>query len=152
MADGRHFENSFIAISQPEIIRFQRIRILAFWIIPARQRVTRSHRFARLSLSGTGSGSDPDRRPSGLSAPAEVFLVPSWRDVWLGTAGTLEAAEINSKRYGRISKQFISRSPDHLRNNSVIYAGGAQGGHSVTGSLFVFMHVCIAGFNTVLQY
>ena len=24
MADGRHFENSFIAISQPEIIRFQR--------------------------------------------------------------------------------------------------------------------------------
>jgi len=24
MADGRHFDNSFIAISQPEIIRFQR--------------------------------------------------------------------------------------------------------------------------------
>jgi len=24
MADGRHFENSFIAISQPDIIRFQR--------------------------------------------------------------------------------------------------------------------------------
>jgi len=24
MADGRHFENGFIAISQPKIIRFQR--------------------------------------------------------------------------------------------------------------------------------
>jgi len=24
MADGRHFENSFITISQPEVIRFQR--------------------------------------------------------------------------------------------------------------------------------
>jgi len=24
MADGRHFENSFIAISQPEITRFQK--------------------------------------------------------------------------------------------------------------------------------
>jgi len=24
MGDGRHFENSFIAIPQPEIIRFQR--------------------------------------------------------------------------------------------------------------------------------
>jgi len=31
-------------------------------------------------------------RPSGLRAPAEVLLEPSGRDVWLGTAGTLEAA------------------------------------------------------------
>ena len=35
-------------------------------------------------------------RPSGLRAFAEVLLEPSGRDVWLGTAGTLEAAKITS--------------------------------------------------------
>ena len=35
-------------------------------------------------------------RPSGLRAFAEVLLQPSGRDVWLGTAGTLEAAKITS--------------------------------------------------------
>jgi len=35
-------------------------------------------------------------RPSGLGAFAEVLLEPSGRDVWLGTAGTLEAAKITS--------------------------------------------------------
>jgi len=35
-------------------------------------------------------------RPSGLMAFAEVLLEPSGRDVWLGTAGTLEAAKITS--------------------------------------------------------
>ena len=35
-------------------------------------------------------------RPSGLRAFAEVHLEPSGRDVWLGTAGTLEAATITS--------------------------------------------------------
>jgi len=35
-------------------------------------------------------------RSSGLRAFAEVLLVPGGRDVWLGTAGTLEAAKITS--------------------------------------------------------
>jgi len=35
-------------------------------------------------------------RPSGLRAFAEVLLEPSGRDLWLGTAGTLEAAKITS--------------------------------------------------------
>jgi len=35
-------------------------------------------------------------RPSGLRAVAEVLLEPSGRDVWLGTARTLEAAMITS--------------------------------------------------------
>jgi len=35
-------------------------------------------------------------RPIGLRAFAEVLLKPSGRDVWLGTAGTLEAAKITS--------------------------------------------------------
>ena len=35
-------------------------------------------------------------RPIGLRAFAEVLLEPSGRDVWLGTAGTLEAAKITS--------------------------------------------------------
>jgi len=35
-------------------------------------------------------------RPSGLKAFAEVLLEPCGRDVWLGTAGKLEAAKITS--------------------------------------------------------
>ena len=35
-------------------------------------------------------------RPSGLRTFAEVLLEPSGRDVWLGTAGTPEAAKITS--------------------------------------------------------
>jgi len=37
--------------------------------------------------------------PSGLKAFAEVLLVPGGRDVWLGTAGTLETAASPAHMY-----------------------------------------------------
>jgi len=63
---------------------------LAYWhdIAPAPPRIMRT-----VYLFSLVQARD---RPSGLRAFAEVLLEPSGRDVWLGTAGTLEAAKITS--------------------------------------------------------
>jgi len=54
--------------------------------------------------------------PSGLRAFVEVLLEPSGRDVWLGTAGTLEAAKNNEQEWLNSSFCPAARHPDRHFN------------------------------------
>ena len=97
MADGRHFENSFIAISQPEIIRFQRnlvcrwgrkriyvlwqqfypMRRLRRWYIPAcRGQRGPAGRASPQAGAGLRAGARRRRRRPAARIAAAVYVSP----------------------------------------------------------------------------